>query len=69
MFVIPSEFTKTSKGYFGVNYTHPKNWADAEAACKRFGANVHLATLDTQEVSTHMFYQISVNDRIILVAP
>ena len=49
-------FYKTTKGCFHVELLNLKNWTDAEAACQEFGSCVHLATLDTVEVSTFMLY-------------
>ena len=49
-------FNRTAEGYFWVDNTGKKTWADAKAACQGFGSNVHLATLDTEEVGTSMLY-------------
>ena len=36
---------------FYIENCHGKDWADAEAACQEYGSHVHLATIDTQQVS------------------
>ena len=50
-------FNTTTQGCLYVskiNNNNLKDWTAAEAACQRFGSNVHLATLDTQQVGTFM---------------
>ena len=54
---VPCCFTNTSEGNFWVDNVEVKNWTDTKAACEGFGDNVHLATLDTQEVDTFMSCQ------------
>ena len=48
-------FTRTAGRCFYAS-TSKLNWTDAEAACQIFGDDVHLATLDTQQVAKSMFY-------------
>ena len=47
-------FTKTAKGCFRMDFMSTTTWTDAEARCQNYSSCVHLATLDTQEVSTCM---------------
>ena len=42
-------FNQTTKGCFKAENT-PKNWTDAETVCQQYGRDVHLATIDTQQV-------------------
>ena len=60
----PDGFSNTDQGCFFVEDYNLRNWHDAEAACQQIGGNVHLATLDTQQVGT--FYY---TDGTIHVAP
>ena len=62
--IIPREFTRTAGGYFWVENTPSnwKNWTDAEAACQQFGWNVHLVTLDTEEVGTPIHVMLHFNN-------
>ena len=55
-------FNRIDGGCFYVENNNYRNWADAEAACQEFGTNVHLATLDTQQVGTFMLYHRRTTD-------
>ena len=46
----PRGFNQTTEGCFYVDNTNDKTWNDAEQACQGFGSNVHLATINTQQV-------------------
>ena len=46
----PSVFTQTGQGCFYADNTNRKTLDQAEVACQGFGSQVHLATVDTQQV-------------------
>ena len=48
-------FNQTSQGCFKTEDYVQKSWSDAEATCQQYGSNVHLATIDTQEVGTLIY--------------
>ena len=45
-------FNQTDQGCFKVVNNMKTNWSEAETACQQYGHNVHLATVDTQQVGT-----------------
>ena len=49
-------FNQTDQGCFYVEKFEAMTWTAAKALCEGYGANVTLATLDTQEVGTFMLY-------------
>ena len=71
--MIKAGFRRTAEElYFalhGYNRNNIRNWTEAEATYQGFGPNVHLATLDIQQVGIHMLCQTSTTDRTIYVAP
>ena len=50
-------FTQTTGGCFFAKNTTQKKGDDAEAVCQAYGSNVHLATLDTQQVGIFIFIE------------
>ena len=42
-------FSQTTKGCFKAEHTL-KTWTAAETSCQQYGSEVHLATIDTQQV-------------------
>ena len=65
----PMIFNQTQEGCFYMDLGDRKNWKQAEAACQGYGSNVHLATLDTQQVGTFMLYHSRTTDGTIPVVP
>ena len=54
---------ETEYGCFYVDNGYKMNWNDAELACQQYNSDWHLATLDTQQVSTFMVLQCGMIDR------
>ena len=52
----PDGFYQKDQGCFYVVKNRRKDWRDAEAVCQTYGSNVHLATLDTQQVGSSRFW-------------
>ena len=53
----PSKFTQTDEGCFFVESGKNGTWYEAELRCQAYGRNGHLATLNTESVSTCVLYQ------------
>ena len=53
----PSEFTETNEGCFFVESGVKATWNEADIRCQQFERNTHLATLNTDVVSTCVLYQ------------
>ena len=50
-------FTETDEGCFFVDSGEKITWSEAEVRCEIYRTNGHLATLNTESVSTCVLYQ------------
>ena len=53
----PSNFTEIDEGCFFVESDKEGSWYEAENRCQLYNKDAHLATLNTQSVSTCVLYQ------------
>ena len=49
----PHRFNRTNEGCFFKGSQERVCWQQAQKKCQEFGRNVHLATLNTEEVSSY----------------